>query len=112
MRLFSIRAFSLGAVVLLVGMATGCPQKNEDPAVTRGKQAYMGTCIACHNMNPALDGSVGPAIQGASKEVLEAKIMRGEYPAGYKAKRETKIMPPQPQLAANIDDLAAFLATK
>src|SRR5688572_5702012 len=91
--------------------ALGCPPSGqpEDPAFTRGKTTYMGTCIACHNMNPALDGAVGPAVKGASKELLEAKIMRGEYPANYTPKRTTKAMPPQPQLASTIDDLAAFL---
>ena len=96
-------------LALLLGAAACPPSQPADPAVTRGKTAYMGTCIACHNMNPALDGAIGPAVKGASKDLLEAKIMRGEYPAGYAAKRTTKLMPPQPQLQGSIDDLAAFL---
>lgn len=88
---------------------TGCPPKDEDPAIARGRQAYLGTCIACHNLNPAIDGAIGPAIQGSSKALLESKILRGEYPTGHKAKRDTKMMPPQPAMAASIDDLAAFL---
>ena len=94
---------------LALAFATGCPPKNEDPAVARGRQAYMGTCIACHNLNPAIDGAIGPAVTGSSKALLESKVIKGEYPAGYKAKRETKMMPPQPAMAASIDDLAAFL---
>ena len=97
-------------LALVVALATGCPPKNEDPAVTRGKAAYMGTCIACHNMNPAIDGALGPALKGSSKELLEARVVRGVYPAGYKPKRDTKVMPPQPNLAKDIDDIAAFLA--
>lgn len=98
-------------IVALLSMGAGCPpsQPDADPAVARGKQAYLGTCIACHNMNPALDGAIGPAVKGASRELIEAKILRGEYPPGYKPKRTTKAMPPQPALAASIDDLAAFL---
>jgi mono/diheme cytochrome c family protein len=87
----------------------GCPPQNEDPAVARGRQAYMGTCIACHNMNPALDGAIGPAVKGAPPPLLEAKILRGAYPDGYKPKRDTKVMPPQPAMANSIADLAAFL---
>jgi mono/diheme cytochrome c family protein len=81
----------------------------EDPAVKRGRQVYVGTCIACHNMNPAMPGGVGPEIKGSPRVLLEAKLLRGEYPAGYKPKRETRLMPPQPQLEASIADLAAFL---
>ena len=88
-----------------------CSKSVDNPAAARGKQAYLGTCVACHNMDPAQPGSVGPALQGASRAVIESKLLRGDYPAGYKPKRDTKIMPPQPQLAASVDDLAAFLAT-
>ena len=95
--------------VLAIGFIAACPPKSSDPAVNRGKQAYMGTCIACHNINPAVDGALGPAIKGASKQLIEARVLRAEYPAGYTPKRTTKLMPPQPQLAASVDDLAAFL---
>lgn len=69
----------------------------------------MGTCIACHNIDPTKDGAVGPAVKGSSRALIESKLLRGEYPAGYKPKRETKLMPPQPGLAPSIDDLAAYL---
>ena len=93
----------------MVLVLTGCPPKNEDPAVARGRQAYLGTCIACHNMNPALDGAIGPAVKGSGKALLESKILKGEYPMGHQPKRTTKMMPAQPAMAASIDDLAAFL---
>lgn len=93
----------------LAMLAAGCPPRDEPPAVTRGRQAYLGTCIACHNMNPALDGAIGPAVRGSSKELLEAKVLRGTYPPGYRAKRETTAMPPQPQMASTLDDIHAFL---
>jgi mono/diheme cytochrome c family protein len=109
MRLLTLALFV--SIVALLSMGAGCPpsQPDANPAVTRGKQAYLGTCIACHNMNPALDGAIGPAVKGASRELIEAKVLRGEYPSGYTPKRTTKAMPPQPALAASIDDLAAFL---
>jgi hypothetical protein len=52
---------------------------------------------------------VGPAVKGASRELLEAKVTRGEYPQGYSPKRPTKVMPPQPALAPDIPSLAAYL---
>lgn len=107
-----MRILGLGLFSLVLAALAACPpdgDKPADPAVTRGKQAYLGTCIACHNMNPALDGAIGPAVKGSSRELIEAKVLRGDYPAGYKPKRTTKAMPPQPALAASIDDLAAFL---
>jgi mono/diheme cytochrome c family protein len=98
------------AVLASLGV-TACPpaKPDADPAVTRGRQVYMGTGIACHNVDPKVDGAVGPAVKGASREVIESKLLRGDYPAGYKPKRTTKVMPPQPGLASSIDDLAAFL---
>jgi mono/diheme cytochrome c family protein len=97
------------AILALTLLALACPKKSDDPAVNRGKQAYLGTCIACHNMNPATDGAVGPAIKGASKELIAARILKAEYPPGYAPKRVTHLMPAQPQLANSVDDLAAFL---
>jgi hypothetical protein len=70
----------------------------------------MSICTACHNADPSLDGSVGPANAGASRALVEAKVLRGEYPPGYTPKRPSKVMPPLPHLAGSIDDLTAFLA--
>ena len=75
----------------------------------KGKAVFMANCIACHNMDPAKVGPIGPAIKGASKELLEAKVINNTYPAGFKPQRDTKIMPPLPHLKANLDDLAAYL---
>ncbi len=95
-----------GVLALLVA---ACP-KAEDTAVARGRRAYMGTCITCHNADPALDGPVGPAVKGASKALLEARLLHAAYPSGYRPKRETHTMPVLPQVAGSIDDLAAFLS--
>ncbi len=96
-----------GLAMALAGIA-GCEQKLS-PSAERGRRVYLSQCIACHATDPSQPGPVGPPIKGSSKELLEAKVLRGEYPAGYKPKRPTKIMPPQPQVAADIPALADYL---
>ena len=87
----------------------GCADSGGDALVARGRQVYLAQCIQCHNANPAIPGPVGPAVKGASPELLEAKIVRGEYPPGYKPQRPTKVMPPQPALGPDVPALAAYL---
>lgn len=94
----------LPVLALVVGACAA-----EDTPAARGKQVYLAQCIACHSRDPASPGSLGPAVQGASRELLEAKVLRGDYPPGYAPKRPTRLMPPQPQLEPDIADLAAFL---
>ena len=60
-------------------------------------------------MNPVQPGPVGPAVQGASRALLEAKIVHGTYPPGYAPKRPTRVMAPMPHVAADLDALAEFL---
>ncbi|MDP6980805.1 MAG: cytochrome c [Myxococcota bacterium] len=83
-----------------------------DPAAlaARGKGVYAANCIACHNPDPKIDGSIGPAVAGASLALLEARIMRQEYPEGYTPRRDTALMVPLPYLEPDIPALAAFLA--
>jgi mono/diheme cytochrome c family protein len=69
---------------------------------------YLSQCTACHAVDPAQAGPVGPELKGASRELLEAKVLRGTYPPGYTPKRPTSVMPPQPQLA-DLPALAAYL---
>ena len=76
---------------------------------TKGRQIWLGQCVACHNPDPGKDGPIGPAVKGASKELLDARVVHGTYPPGYKPKRESKVMPPRPDLVASIPDLAAYL---
>ena len=71
---------------------------------------YITNCIVCHNANPNLPGAQGPAIAGASEELLEARVLHLAYPPGYKPQRTTHAMRPFPQLQGHIGDLAAFLA--
>lgn len=110
-RAFGAIAIAAAAVLLAACSESGGggqPQLSE--AAVRGRAVYNGVCIACHNMNPALDGALGPANAHASRELLEAKVLRSEYPPGYKPKRDSKAMPAMPHLADKIDDLAAYLA--
>jgi len=76
---------------------------------TKGRQIWLGQCVACHNPDPGKDGPIGPAVRGASKDLLEARVLHASYPPGYTPKRETKVMPARPDLVASISDLAAFL---
>lgn len=95
-------------ILLGVALAVVACGQDQGPAA-RGRQVYLAQCIACHNSDPSRDGPLGPAIKGSSRELLEARVLRVEYPPGYTPKRRTTIMKPMPQLAASIDDLAAFL---
>ena len=70
----------------------------------------MTTCMVCHNRDPNLAGSKGPAIAGSSRELVADRILYLKYPPGYKPKRTTHNMRAQPQLKNKIDDLVAFLA--
>jgi mono/diheme cytochrome c family protein len=101
------RALTLGVVV--AALLAGCADSGGDALAARGRQVYLSQCTQCHNANPALAGPVGPPVKGASRELLEAKIVRGQYPPGYKPQRPTSVMPPQPTLAPDVPALAAYL---
>ena len=96
------------SVVLTLAFALGACAEDGSPA-GRGRQVYLAQCTTCHNSDPSRDGPLGPAIKGSSRELLEARVLRGTYPPGYKPKRGTAIMQPMPQLASAIPDLVAFL---
>jgi len=76
----------------------------------RGRAVFLANCVACHNNDPSKDGSIGPAIAGSSKELLEARVLATSYPTNYKPKRPTKVMPQFPFLKEEIPYLAAYLA--
>lgn len=102
------RASALCAAALLA--CSEAEPEGGDPKVARGHAVYRSVCIACHNADPNLDGSLGPANAGASRELLEAKLLRGSYPPAYVPKRDSQTMPRFEHLAGSLDDLAAFLA--
>jgi mono/diheme cytochrome c family protein len=98
----------------LAALALACSQGSDEPAsqasaAQRGQQIYGNVCIACHNADPAQAGSLGPPLAGASQALLEAKVLRGEYPPGYTPSRPGHTMPRFEFLKDRIGDLAAFL---
>jgi len=102
-----MRELAVG-VALGVGLI-GCGSSGSTTLEQTGREVYMSTCIACHNPDPALNGPLGPPVKGSSRELLEARILRADYPSGYKPKRDTRQMVAFPHLAPHIDALAAYL---
>jgi mono/diheme cytochrome c family protein len=92
-------------------LAAGCHAKPPDP-VEKGRMVYMTNCVVCHNPNPNLPGSQGPAIAGSSQDLLEARVLHLSYPPGYTPQQKTHTMRAFPQLKKNIADLHAFLAAQ
>jgi len=101
-------------LVPLVLGALACSQGDAgDPGaalVQRGEQVYLNNCTACHARNPSEPGPVGPPIAGSALELLEAKVLRNEYPPGYTPKRDIKAMIPLPHLEPELPAIAAYLA--
>ena len=103
-----VRPLAIGA--LLCACSPGNDVQLSEQA-RAGEKIYQNVCIACHNGDPNLDGALGPANAGASVELLEAKVVRGEYPPGYTPKRlDSHAMPRFQHLADDIPALAAYLS--
>ncbi len=102
--LFSLFLFSCSA------SNNSTNNQDPDPLYTRGKTVYLANCAVCHNANPKLDGSLGPAIFGSAKELLEARVLKAQYPEGYKPKRDSKLMQALPHLEKDIGALVEFLS--
>ena len=100
---------SMLAAVVLAALAGCSGQSGLSPEAERGRQAYLANCSSCHSADPAQNGPLGPAVRGASRELIEARVLRGVYPPGYTPKRPSAVMQPMPHLAPSIDDLAAYL---
>lgn len=100
----------LALATLATFACNGGATKAGSEAASRGRAVWMARCTTCHNADPAKPGVLGPAVQGASRELVEARVLRAAYPAGYRPKRTTTLMVAMPDLAASIDDLTAFLA--
>ena len=101
----------VGSIVFDGGPSTtGGPT---EPRARHGQDIYRKVCQECHNLDPKLDGVggtvPGPAIADSSLELLQARVLRKEYPTGYKPKRDTQLMPPRPELELEIPALHAFL---
>ena len=97
------------ALAAALGLAACGDSARLEPLAERGRQVYLAQCAQCHAIDPAQAGALGPPVKGASKALLEAKILRGEYPPGYAPKRSTRVMPPMAALGPDLDPLAAYL---
>lgn len=82
---------------------------NPQSLAERGKSIYATSCTACHNMDPRLDGSVGPSVAGASKELIERRVVYGDYPPNYEPKRKSRLMVALPHLKSEVDAISAYL---
>ena len=91
--------------------ALGCVEDPEhlSAAAQKGRLVYMANCLACHNADPRKIGALGPEIAGASRELVEARVLRATYPPGYTPKRQSRQMVPLPHLEDKIDELMAYL---
>ena len=99
------------ALIAFAAALAGCSGQDSalSPEAERGRQIYLAQCTSCHSSDPAQNGPLGPAVKGASRELLEARLLRGAYPPGYTPKRPSAIMQPMPHLAGTLDDVAAYL---
>ncbi len=86
------------------------PEASPEDLAKRGRSVFMSNCAACHNQDPTLAGAVGPEVAGSSRELIEAKVMRNEYPPGHIPKRDSRAMIPLPYLEKELPALHAFLA--
>lgn len=100
-----------GAIFLLpVLFFSACDNTKPLSALeTQGKTVFMSNCIACHNQDPQLSGSIGPDIAGSSLELITARIMHQSYPEGYRPKRSSKLMPALPFLEKDMPAIHAYL---
>jgi hypothetical protein len=85
--------------------------RSPEELVAAGRATYNANCIACHAMDPRIDGALGPAVAGASAELIAARVLRAEYPEGYTPARETRVMVPLPHLEPKLPELTAYLAS-
>ena len=107
---FFSRAFAFVAVAATLLLLAACGKQEDTRTLAqKGRTIYSLHCITCHNPNPAKDGSLGPALQGSSLELLTARVIHGEYPPGYTPKRPTHIMQKLPLTEEEIQALHAYL---
>lgn len=103
----------LAVGLLLTLLVCACTEDDSalSPAARRGHAVYVAACGSCHHpRKPWEEGPIGPAIAGSTRELLEAKVLHGHYPPGYRPKRNTHSMPLQAYLKDRIGDLAAYLS--
>jgi mono/diheme cytochrome c family protein len=112
LRFFAAAAGLMASAAVLISCTQSGQKAAPDPATalaSRGKLVYQTTCIACHSPDPTKPGALGPEVWGSSLELLEARIVRTEYPKGYSPKRSTHVMQALPQVQKDIPALHAYL---
>lgn len=106
---FLKRAF-IGPLLLICFFV--CSAHAED-LTSKGRRLYLSNCIQCHNKDPNLKGSIGPAMVDAPIEVMTSKVMTGLYPnplpAGFVPKKTTKSMRKIPKLQKDIPAIYAWV---
>lgn len=107
----SVRSFFFVSSLCACFVLSACqkPSSPEEALRARGEAVYRANCITCHNVNPAQDGSVGPSLKGSPVELVRLRVTEQSYPAGYKPKRDTKIMPKVNVSEEDIKAIVAFL---
>jgi mono/diheme cytochrome c family protein len=112
------RSWLAASVAFGLAACSGCGDSGGSVAapaaggdVAKGRTVYLTNCTACHNSDPSIDGTLGPAVAGSSRELVEARVLHAAYPPGYTPKRPTQQMIALPHLAPAVPDLAAFLAS-
>jgi mono/diheme cytochrome c family protein len=106
---FLVLVGAMMSLSLITACDKGTPKKALTPLEARGKGVFVSNCIACHNPNPTLDGSIGPAIAGSSLDLITHRVLTRDYPPGYKPKRNSEVMPDFPQLKDDVPALHAYL---
>jgi len=112
MRIDHVGFAALVMVAIACSEGSNAPADGDTPqaaAIQRGRKIYENVCIACHNGDPTHPGSLGPQVAGASRELIEAKVLRGAYPPGYTPVRPGQTMPKYEYLADRLDDVVAYL---
>lgn len=82
---------------------------DQQSLIETGARVYRGTCVSCHAFDPREEGPVGPAVAGSPLKLLEARVLRAEYPSDYQPKRDTHKMMSMPQLKSQIPALYSYL---
>lgn len=102
----------LALAAALLGVAACSGEESAEPVdlYAQGETVYKNVCVACHDADPSRRGSLGPAIAGSSRELIEARVVHGKFPPGYTPKEASSLMPAFPHLAGSVDALAAYLA--
>jgi mono/diheme cytochrome c family protein len=106
-----VRTLRLTLVAAALVAVSGCKPDGKADPVELGRKAYAANCTACHNPDPTRDGTIGPAIAGSSPELVSARVLHAQYPPGYTPKRDSHLMPAQPFLASDVENLAAYLGS-